>query len=423
MGKETVCLGCSKKFNKSEHSLQCTICALWIHKACANVTDDLYNLIEKQMKITGTTYWACRPCTAYAQGITARMKQIEDRLERTEKKVEENKKETEVLDKKVDKIEGELKKKDDKVEKAVKEAEYRMMDEMREREARRRNVVFHNIGEAENEKATGRERMDWDRKSCVNIFRALELGMEESAVRFCRRVGEKKGDPRPLICGFWDEQDRNKMLRHGRRLEETRAFKDVTVGPDLTKMQRREEADMRAEADRRNEEELTEEDRSKNLKWAVLGDRGQKSLIKTSARDQRGRGRGAGGTVASRSQRVGQNSGEEERRMREEEKRRPTGAISKVPRGAVRGGRYAMRDSRNNSARERTEVGGRRSEAETGGEEEEEVEEVTGMETEGEEEEEAEEIRTEDGTQRKQKRKERSPHKDGADPEEPPVKR
>jgi hypothetical protein len=87
--------------------------------------------------------------------------------------MEENREGVKKLDRKVDGIKEELRKRDDKEEKAVREAERRMEEEWREREAKRLNVVFHCIGEAEDRRATGSERQEWDRKSCVNIFQAL----------------------------------------------------------------------------------------------------------------------------------------------------------------------------------------------------------------------------------------------------------
>jgi len=287
MAKEKeVCLGCSKKFNKTDNCLQCTVCGLWIHKTCSGLSDELFDFMEKQIKQTGITYWACRPCTVYAQGMNHRMKNIEDKLGSVERGMTENKDGVRKLNKQVDNIREELKNKDSRVERAVREAEKRMEDEWREREAKRMNVVFHNIGEAEDKRATGKERQEWDRKSCMNIFNALKLKISEDGIRFCRRVGEKKEGPRPLVVGLWAEVDKCQLLRNAKNLEKT-IFKDVTVGPDLTKRQREEEAEMRAEADRRNETELTEEDMAKNLKWAVVGDRGKKSLIKTVVREQR----------------------------------------------------------------------------------------------------------------------------------------
>jgi len=193
------------------------------------VTDEVFELIEKQLKTAGITYWACRPCTVYAQGMNHRMRDIEVKVGAVEKGVEENREGVKKLDRKVDGIREELRKRDDKVEKAVREAERRMEEEWREREAKRLNVVFHCIGEAEDRRATGSERQEWDRKSCVNIFKALKLNLGEDAIRFCRRVGEKKEEPRPMVVGFWAESDKSLLLRNARHLEKT-IFKEVTVG-------------------------------------------------------------------------------------------------------------------------------------------------------------------------------------------------
>ena len=89
-------------------------------------------------------------------------------------------------------------------------------------------------------------------------------------------------------------------------------FNEVGIVPDLTVQQRREESQMAEEVERMNEEELTAEDRAKNLKWRVAGPRGAKRIIKGVQREQfhprrgtRGRRSGArggtsGGTGANR---------------------------------------------------------------------------------------------------------------------------
>jgi hypothetical protein len=43
-------------------------------------------------------------------------------------------------------------------------------------------VVFHRVGELGCKKATGEERLEWDRKSCANMFEALELNLEKKAI-------------------------------------------------------------------------------------------------------------------------------------------------------------------------------------------------------------------------------------------------
>ena len=257
--------------------------------------------MSEQLQNTGVGYWACRACSAYAANMNRRMKQIEDRLEQCSKETETNKETLKVMDSKVEKICEELKKKDEKTEKLVKQGESNVYEEMRERELRRLNVVFFKIPELNEKNATGKDKMEWDKKSCCNVFSALELDLGEKSIKFCRRVGEKGEEPRPLVTGFWTEMERAMLLREAKKLEKT-VFSDISVTADLTKIQRDEEKDMKKEADKRNAQ-LSEQDKSKNLRWMVVGARGEKRFVKAVPRDQpaqRGRptvrGRGTRGT-------------------------------------------------------------------------------------------------------------------------------
>jgi hypothetical protein len=86
------------------------------------------------------------------------------------------------------------------------------------------------------------------------------------------------------------------LLKYTKYLAET-DYENVSVMLDLTRRQRQEETTMKEEAERRNEEELTDDDLAKNLCWKVVGQRGEKTLIKGYNRETTavsGRGRGAG---------------------------------------------------------------------------------------------------------------------------------
>ncbi len=131
------------------------------------------------------------------------------------------------------------------------------------------------MGEAPPDR-TGRARWDWDVKSCENLFNALHLTIKADGIRFVRRVGELGEHPRPLVVGFHDERDKERVLRADTR--KTR-FRDVDIAPDLTKTQREEDDAVRVEMVNRNKR-MSSEDRSKNLAWAVVGPRGAKRLVK-----------------------------------------------------------------------------------------------------------------------------------------------
>jgi hypothetical protein len=128
---------------------------------------------------------------------------MEEKIGMVEKGVEVNRVALKDLEKRVESISEELKKRDEKVTSVVREGERSIHGELREREARRLNVVFHRIGEMEGGRAKVSERQDWDRKSCSNIFQALKLSLSEESIKFCRRVGEKGTEPRPPIIRFY----------------------------------------------------------------------------------------------------------------------------------------------------------------------------------------------------------------------------
>lgn len=112
-----------------------------------------------------------------------------------------------------------------------------------------------------------------------------------------------------MITGFRSAIDWSKsmVLKNTKRLAGG-DLDHITICPDLTKLQRKEEDDMAKEAERRNAEELTEEDASKNLIWKVVGRKGQKRLIKTVEMNNQAGGSGARGG-SSRGQSRGRTRG------------------------------------------------------------------------------------------------------------------
>jgi hypothetical protein len=130
---------------------------------------------------------------------------------------------------------------------------------------------MHRVGEAAETVQSAEERRAWDLRSC-NIFRALNLEMtSENAIKFCRQVGEKGDGPRPMVVGLRREWQKEDLLERAKDLRSTQ-FADTVIIPDLAKEQRKEE--MVSKVARRNEE-LSKEDRAKNLEWMVVGARGE----------------------------------------------------------------------------------------------------------------------------------------------------
>ena len=149
-------MGCKKKFTKQDYCVSCGMCMYWYHKTCAGISDEVYKLIETHCK-EAPTFWNCTPCASYARGITARVRELEGRVETVEKHQAEQDRGIVEVNKKLDKTNISMKKLEDKVDEATSGAS--VFKELRERRARRLNVVFYGIGESASEEVE--ERRGW----------------------------------------------------------------------------------------------------------------------------------------------------------------------------------------------------------------------------------------------------------------------
>jgi hypothetical protein len=220
-----------------------------------------------------------------------RLKEVQELAQEAISLAKESSKETKELKDKMEK-QGE------KVEKRLEQAETDIYEEMSMREEKRKNVVVHGLAEPNGE--DGWARMEEDRKKLNKIFTVLDINVAvETDVEFCRRIGEKSDRARPLVVGFYNEWAKNTLLRNCRYLAGT-DMSMISVVQDLTERQRKTEKEMMVEVERRNQEELTEQDKSKNLCWKLVGRRGQKRMVKVAEREAVSRRGGAAGRGAGR---------------------------------------------------------------------------------------------------------------------------
>ena len=150
-------------------------------------------------------------------------------------------------------------------------------------------------------------RQDHDKKEMDKLFTVMDVNVSANEdMEFCRRIGEKGQQARPLVVGFYTEWSRSVVLKNTKYLADS-DHSHISIVPDLTQQQRKAERSLQAEAERRNEEELSNDDISKNLSWRVVGKRGQKRLIKSYNMQQEQQigansraGRGGGGLLRPR---------------------------------------------------------------------------------------------------------------------------
>ena len=302
--KATVpCLCCGENCTKGQPAVKCVLCELWAHKTCLKMPDSTFKQLEQQYRETALAYWVCRPCQSFSQRVKHQFQENDKRHDETEKRVDDNSRRINEQEKAIEEMKNAMKKMAETMEREKEARDNMVCDEIQEMEARRRNLVIHGLSEAPDTIRINRERMEWDKNLCGELFQVMGARVRKEELRFCRRIGERGGALRPIVIGVEEDRDKNHLLIKARMLKGTR-FDNVSIVPDLTKKQRQQEERLRSEAESRNSR-LTEEDKRENLRWIVIGRRGEKRLVKGVERDREAYER-TGGYVPRVSQPGGQ---------------------------------------------------------------------------------------------------------------------
>jgi hypothetical protein len=243
MTPKNPCLGCGKECTGQQYSVCCTLCSLWCHKEWAGITDAFFRNLELQKKEIGQSFWACRSCVSFASTfatkVNAKLKEVNDRVDSLQVKVKEN---TGGLGKYRTNLrrwkerwrrQKKGRKTAEDMEKNMEEGIY---EEMRAREAIKRNIVINTLKEADLKITDGIERLEADKAECEKIFIAAGSEARKKDIRFCRQIGEKGEEPRPVLLGMKSETIKCDILDQARELRNTE-YKGIGIRPDQTKKQ------------------------------------------------------------------------------------------------------------------------------------------------------------------------------------------
>jgi len=131
--RKSTCVGCKKKFTKSDYCVLCGMCNFWYHKTCAGMSDDVYKCVDQHFKDHGYTFWNCQPCASYAKGITARMRELEGRLEEVERCQDKQEDRMKEMDGRMKKVEGSVDKLAGKINNVAENSGGNVFQELHER--------------------------------------------------------------------------------------------------------------------------------------------------------------------------------------------------------------------------------------------------------------------------------------------------
>ena len=216
-------------------------------------------------------------------------------MEKKQKELEEavntNKAETSKNTTRLDKVEKEVtdikrSSKRDK-EDAMNQVTSKWSRELMERESRKGNVVVYGLPEPPVAIKSGGERQAKDKQITADLFRALKVDVKEEDVKFAARIGKMtdaiSSKPRPLKISFRNYAVRENVFTRARNLPCTK-YHALSIVPDLTDQQRKEDKELYAEAEKKNAE-MTSED-AENFVYRCIGRRGERTIAKLRRTDR-----------------------------------------------------------------------------------------------------------------------------------------
>ena len=130
-----------------------------------------------------------------------------------------------------------------------------ILEEMKEQETRRYNLIVHNLAEPDTAITDKEDRIEKDIEKLQELLGQIEVQINiNETYRFAKRLGPRNDDgPRPLLIGFKERQSCDMVLKKSHELaEKDEPWSSINIIRDLTKSQRKEEKEMRGEVEKKN---------------------------------------------------------------------------------------------------------------------------------------------------------------------------
>ena len=314
---KTRCRDCSNTVFEEEQALTCDICMGWFHiaKSCQNVPQVMYDMFNSDEGLGGI-HWFCTHCNRGASNVFMMMNRISEDMNAGVKALKEH---TKRIDVNVAKLAGRVTQQDQKIKKTdklleevdatnlrknmtdlttrmdtmeektkgteagaiidvSKDMEAKIQD-LREEENRKQNLLIYNIKESE--ETDGKVREQADRNTIIELCTG-PLGIQDFSddnILKVARLGKKQDEmrkPRPVLMRLDSTLTKFKITSNTRHLATAEEkFSCLSIQPDLTKSQREHKATLIEEA-----KKLDEEETSGNFVYRVRGPPGNMKIRK-----------------------------------------------------------------------------------------------------------------------------------------------
>ena len=292
------CLRCAKHVKKTEKSVQCYLCEQWVHAGTGGcevaLDENCYRMLVNQKEQGGTLTWSCSSCAKSAARLDKLVQELGRKVTEIGEKVAASDVRVAGVEEEVKELKANVQSLRSNTGQVQENAAAAVFSEMNERERRRGNIIIHGLAEPAATIKDGKAREEADLVKCQELVDLIEVDIQvKNVVQFNKRLGEKKAEPRPLLLGFKDPGAKDLILANTRKLSKAdEPWDKVNVVQDLTKMQREDDEKLRKEAEMKNND--MDEEEAKNWMFRVVGQRGQRRLVRArreedmGGRDRRG---------------------------------------------------------------------------------------------------------------------------------------
>lgn len=232
--------------------VQCSCCAYWFHCICEDIDEREYEFLAKASKKIS---WSCTTCTEGVRVLREEVSSLGIRQMKIEKDIEGIKTTNEEILSDVD----DLKKSVTKVNQEInnlssQNSTSRVIDELRERERRKKQVVVFHLPESDKDEVDDRKADDQAAVEalCEKVFQCPAPEMEQ-VFRFGRKTIER---PRPLMIRLKTEEDMENILEKWKKipLGARRKKTPCVIVKDMTPEERTHLQALRQEQKKKQEE-------------------------------------------------------------------------------------------------------------------------------------------------------------------------
>ena len=143
------CIKCGESF--TTNSIACCVCARWIHAKCADMPKEMFQHLVENKKAHGHHFWGCEGCSKGVYEFSVQVQRLKMDLNSVKKQVADNTTTIEVVKDQVKSLQKtvEESRTDAALDKEdiLNSARSSWSAEVRNRDARKNNIVIHNLPE------------------------------------------------------------------------------------------------------------------------------------------------------------------------------------------------------------------------------------------------------------------------------------